>query len=507
MTIARVFCLSLLWSLLLLQPAHATKRTVVLVADLAASKVSAEDATTISDLLRGELARERKFILVQRGEMETIAEELELQMSGCTDQSCAVQLGQMLNAEKVIVGRVAKLFGRLTITAQVVDMAANDIEFAEEVDCSEEYASVKKAIGELAAKLSRHVPVLAEVKGKNSDVFVLDAGSREGVAVGQRLAVLRTAVVKGEDGKPLMEKKQQVGELEITYANARDSEAKWVSGEIGVGDYVRMVAAAAAGPASPPAATAPAATPAPRPPEARSSNTAAGGTFTDPVTGMEFVWVPAGSFQMGDEFGDGESDELPVHTVTISQGFYLGKYEVTQAEWQLVTGTNPSRFPACGSNCPVEYVTWKEVQKFITALNTQTGLTYRLPTEAEWEYAAKGGPGGGDGTKYAGSGVVGEVAWYRVNSGSVTHPVGQKVPNGLGLYDMSGNVWEWVQDWYGSYSTQPVTDPQGPATGTLRVNRCGGENSLTSVMRVARRIGNSPDARNYDIGFRLLRAL
>lgn len=235
----RLIGLGLLLSLVC-SPTHATKRTVVLVADLASSDVKPSEALTISDLLRGELARERKFILVQRGEMDTIAKELEFQMSGCTDQGCAVQLGEMLNAEKVVVGRVAKLFGRLTISTQVVDMAANDIEFAEEVDCSEEYSALKEAITSLAKRLSAHVPVLAEVKLADGDLVVLDGGAREGLAAGQRLQVLRTEVLKDPQGMPVMEERKVIGEVEITYVNSRDSKARRLSGEIRIGDFARI---------------------------------------------------------------------------------------------------------------------------------------------------------------------------------------------------------------------------------------------------------------------------
>jgi len=226
---------------------------------------------------------------------------------------------------------------------------------------------------------------------------------------------------------------------------------------------------------------------------------------TTTINGVEFafVYVPAGSFTMGDEFGDGYSDELPTHTVTLTQGFYLGKYEVTQAQWQAVMGSNPSYFSSCGGDCPVETVSWDDIQTFLTTLNTQTGQTYRLPTEAEWEYAAKGGPHGGDGTKYAGSDTVGDVAWYGDNSGSTTHPVGTKAPNGLGLYDMSGNVWEWVQDWYGSYSADAVTDPTGPATGSYRVIRGGSWDSYALRARVSSRNYYWPGIRHYNFGFRL----
>ena len=185
--------------------------------------------------------------------------------------------------------------------------------------------------------------------------------------------------------------------------------------------------------------------------------------------------MPPGTFQMGDTFGDCAlhgnppdfycTQEGPVHSVTITKGFYLGKYEVTQAQWQTVMGSNPSYFQGC-PNCPVEQVSWDDVQIFVSNLNTFTGKTYRLPTEAEWEYAGKGGPLS-QGYKYSGSNDPDAVGWY---SGSSTQPVGGKMPNELGFYDMSGNVWEWVQDYwagYGYYAESPPIDPTGPTSGEI----------------------------------------
>jgi formylglycine-generating enzyme required for sulfatase activity len=236
-------------------------------------------------------------------------------------------------------------------------------------------------------------------------------------------------------------------------------------------------------------------------------------SFTMAAFNMEFVLVPAGTFQMGDQIGDGGGWELPVHGVTLTHAFYLGKYEVTQAQWRTVMGTNPANHASC-DNCPVEMVSWEMAQQFITALNAATGHAgcttgsgcYRLPTEAEWEYAAKGGTPG-DGTEWAGSNTVGDVAWYSGNSNSATHPVGQKAANGLGLYDMSGNVWEWVQDWFSGtyYSTSPATDPGGPATGTQRVLRGGSWGYDAVECRVANRTRDIPDGVYADDGFRLVR--
>ena len=225
-------------------------------------------------------------------------------------------------------------------------------------------------------------------------------------------------------------------------------------------------------------------------------------TFT--VSGVTFkmIYVYGGTFTMGctsEQVGDCMSVENPAHSVTLSD-FYMGETEVTQALWQAVMGINPSYFK--GDNRPVESVSWNDCQKFIQKLNQLTGRTFRLPTEAEWEYAARGGKYY-SGYKYSGSNEVGYVAWYEVNSGSQTHDVKTKQPNALGLYDMSGNVWEWCSDRYGSYNSGAQTDPQGPSSGSYRVLRGGSWYDHARNCRVSDRYGNYPGGRSSDIGFRL----
>jgi len=176
---------------------------------------------------------------------------------------------------------------------------------------------------------------------------------------------------------------------------------------------------------------------------------------------FEMVYVEGGTFTMGgtsEQGSDAFDDEKPTHRVTLS-AFHIGKYEVTQGLWREVMGSNPSLNKA-GDDYPVERVSWEDCQEFVRKLNARTGLKFRLPTEAEWEYAARGGRKS-RGYKYSGSNSLGDVAWYEANSGGGTHPVGRKSPNELGLYDMSGNVWEWCQDWYGDYGSSSQTDPAG----------------------------------------------
>jgi len=214
--------------------------------------------------------------------------------------------------------------------------------------------------------------------------------------------------------------------------------------------------------------------------------------------GGDFVFVQGGTFSMGSNESD---DEKPIHSVTVSD-FYIGKYEVTQKEWMAVMGNNPSNFK--GDDLPVEKVSWDDCQEFIRKLNAKTGKKYRLPTEAEWEYAARGG-NKSNRYKFSGSDNLGSVAWCSENSNSKTHPVGTKQANELGIYDMTGNIWEWCSDWYDAkyYGSSPSTNPQGASSGSDRVFRGGGWSYLASYCRVAFRYLNTPDYRDYFIGFRL----
>jgi formylglycine-generating enzyme required for sulfatase activity len=216
----------------------------------------------------------------------------------------------------------------------------------------------------------------------------------------------------------------------------------------------------------------------------------------------EFVKIQPGDFMMGCSANDSECNESekPAHRVRITKAFEMGKYEVTQAQWEPVMGSNPSNFK--GGDRPVEQVSWNDVQLFLQRLNRRNdGYRYRLPTEAQWEYAARAGTAGA----YAGS--LDAMAWYSKNSGSQTHPVGQKQPNAWGLYDMHGNVTEWVQDWYDAnyYKSSPASDPQGPASGTTRVLRGGSWDYNTRVSRVSYRGYNGPSDRINYFGFRCVR--
>ena len=226
---------------------------------------------------------------------------------------------------------------------------------------------------------------------------------------------------------------------------------------------------------------------------------AAGQTYT--VNGVSFTMIPVegGTFQMGSNDSDAYDREKPVHQVTLNS-FGIGETEVTQELWEAVMGSNPSNFK--GSNLPVEKVSWNDCQTFIGKLNELTGKTFRLPTEAEWEYAARGG-NKSNGYTYSGSNTIDDVAWYTSNSNSTTHAVASKAPNELGIYDMSGNVWEWCQDWYGEYSSGSQTNPTGPSSGSNRVERGGGWNIDARDCRVSLRDYVNPTKSYSNLGFRL----
>ena len=228
---------------------------------------------------------------------------------------------------------------------------------------------------------------------------------------------------------------------------------------------------------------------------------------------MEMVFVEGGSFRMGSDFGN--DDEKPIHNITLSS-FYIGKYEVTQSQWEGVMNNNPSFHRGCG-NCPVENVSWNDIQEYIIKLNSQTGLKYSLPTEAQWEYAAKGGVKS-RGYAYSGSNDIHDVAWYFENSetlghndgekpisfGRNTHAVREQNANELGIYDMTGNVNEWCTDWFGPYQSFSETNPSGLASGQFHVVRGGGWNDIEDICRNASRDWLSAFEKNSNCGFRLV---
>jgi formylglycine-generating enzyme required for sulfatase activity len=228
---------------------------------------------------------------------------------------------------------------------------------------------------------------------------------------------------------------------------------------------------------------------------------------------MDFVWIEPGTFTMGSPASEeGRNADEPQHEVTISQGFYLGQFEITQAQWEGVMGTRPwaeQDFVQSNPSHPAVYISWDDMQAFVKGLDDAAGeMIYRLPTEAEWEYACRAGST----TRWSfgdDESQLGDYAWYGVNAWDVdltwAQPVGTKRPNPWGLYDMHGNVWEWVQEWHGSYSSTSVVDPQGASSGSFRVLRGGSFGRTAQFVRSADRNGGTPFGRRSGIGARLLR--
>ena len=223
---------------------------------------------------------------------------------------------------------------------------------------------------------------------------------------------------------------------------------------------------------------------------------------------MDMVYVEGGTFNMGDTVKGDPEIEGPVHSVTVSS-YYIGKFEVTQAQWKTFMGDNPVGFGYKGDSLPAERITWFEAKAFCDSLSKYTGKKYMLPTEAQWEFAARGGVKS-KGYLYSGSNTADEVAWFRGNSDMKSHAVGMKLPNELGIYDMSGNVWEWCSDWRSAYTTAPAVDPTGPAEpdpdfGAYRVERGGAFLSRTeNVVRITNRYEYDPTDFNNILGLRVV---
>lgn len=218
--------------------------------------------------------------------------------------------------------------------------------------------------------------------------------------------------------------------------------------------------------------------------------------FTVGDVSFTMKYVEGGTFNMGSS--DYFEDERPVHSVTLNS-YYIGQTEVTQALWKAVMGENPSKFKG-DDNLPVERVSWNDCQTFVSKLNGLTGKIFRLPTEAEWEFAAKGG-NSSKGCKFSGGNGAKGVAWFDTKK---THPVAQKNANELGLYDMSGNVWEWCSDWYGKYGSQAETNPTGPASGAYRVNRGGSWDNSATYCRTSNRNNSVVAGKSDHLGLRLV---
>jgi formylglycine-generating enzyme required for sulfatase activity len=360
-----------------------------------------------------------------------------------------------------------------------------------------------------------HAGAKGQVTSVGKGYVRMDIGAEDGLKVGDTGRVYYTVIV-GEERRP---QSIYVASITVTRTFRHESVAKIqeAHGQVVVGYLVEI-----------PGKWAQAKTKQ-APAKVVKGRLRAGQVWRDPYLRMSFVWVPGGCFEMGcgDWTGDCSDNEKPLHQVCVN-GFWMARHEVTQGQWKRLMGYNPSAFRRCGSLCPVEKVSWNETLEFARKLSAQTGYTFRLPTEAEWECACRSG---GKKQKYAGWERLDAAAWYRSNSGGGPHPVGRKRPNGLGIYDMSGNVWEWCLD---------VSDKKayGKATGTLgnpvfiggtyadiygdgyyrilrilkdasgyRIVRGGSWGNVALRLRCSARIRGKPGSERDWLGFRLVREL
>jgi len=355
-----------------------------------------------------------------------------------------------------------------------------------EVETAKKKAAVKKAEAKEAIKNAEEVKTAKKPRGCTSTCEVKwKETQRKNIAAANAIAAIKKADADAAE--------REFKEAEKKVLDAKEAEEKKVADSIAVARKALEEAVAKM-------------TPEEQAKRVADSVVAAQEEFKKVTAEFnpEMVFVKGSSFfSMGctkEQGADCNEDERPAHNVTL-RDFYASKFPITQKLWEKVMDSNPSRFQ--GENLPVESVSWNDVQEFIKKLNTVTGKKYRLLTEAEWEYAARGG-GSTKGQRYAGSNNLGAVAWYGDNSGQATRPVGEKQPNELGLYDMSGNVWEWVQDWKDGYSSSGLqNNPVGPASGTNRAYRGGSWQDSDIYCRVSRRHGAVPDTRSSAVGFRL----
>lgn len=427
--------------------------------------VSQDEASLLTNILSTEIYRSGKFIILNRDDMKEVLDEKEFELAmGCDDDNniCLLENVAKLAVNKIIAGDIGRLGRKYIVSIRMINEDGEN-EIMERESCVCEIDELDKTIEQIAYKLLKYLTGDVErdgvirVESEPSAAKIYIDGAYSGTTPETIQYVLpgsRELVLKLE-GHEDLSKSVDVEAGEETTILVKLEQDK---------------------------------------PQA----------YTDSGTGVEFVLVKGGCFKMGDTFGDGEDDEKPVHEVCVGD-FYIGKYEVTQGQWENIMGSNPSDFKK-GLNFPVEQVSWNDVQRFIRNLNRQTGRDYRLPTEAEWEYAARSG---GKREKFAGTNSEFELrryAWYDSNSGRRSHPIGRKNPNELGLYDMTGNVWERVQDIYSkdAYRNQK-NNPMYTESGPSRVERGGSWNSVQGSVRASCRRHNAPDGSHGCVGFRLAR--
>ena len=503
----------------------------------------------VSELARQRVFRDafNKVTLITRTTQAFMRFEQKFQRdSGLTDADTIFELGKQLNAQYVIAGYITKFGSQNLVLASILDVESLQL-VAGDYRVYKNIEDVDPLIPEMAKKLAESVrrdtkglpglsvPPFETANGvSEGDAQVLAQILAISVANGTKYAVLpRTDNLekvldehqRQRSGETDQERVRRLGEgvnaqyvlagsvIKMGALNRFTADILNIEDGSFIDGYSERYSAFTEGVDVAPKLAA----------NLNGMSIAAAGAASGTSSGTSgapagFVFVPPGTFSMGGTMYDREK---PVHQVTISKGFYMSDHEVTQKEWTEVMGTNPSYFK--GDNLPVENVNWYEALEYCNKRSIKEGLTpvysgsgdyitrdskangYRLPTEAEWEWAAKGGGKDFMVYEYSGSNSVDAVAWYSGNSGSMTHPVKTKMANSLGLYDMSGNVWEWCWDWYGGYSSGAQTDPAGASSGTYRVFRGGSWYFVAEYVRVAYRNGDTPSYRNSSLGFRLVR--
>ena len=463
------------------------------------------------------------YTMVERTQIDKIIEEQGFQRSTLTERQM-VRIGELLNVSKIVVGDVNVLMGYYNVDARVINVESGTVAATEGAT----FASgtlYRSTMQKLAQNLASKIAITASGRptgaatssGSASSASSTTPAKRKRTAVETLYGYLKIfpnelGVFQGEPVNVIRQINAQAQrgynnwripteeELSLLRANGYLGSGKYMTKESKTGivllvsdgeSYITI-----------------------REQERQQEQQR---DFVETASGlnMKMVYVEGGNFLMGataEQGSDGKSDEQVIRRVRIDS-YYIGECEVTQAQWTKVMGTSVEQqrdkadanwhLYGVGPDYPMYYVSWEEATEYCRELSRMTGRTYRLPTEAQWEYAARGGKKA-DGTKYSG-GPIDAVAWYSGNSGGGTHPVKNKRPNGLGLYDMSGNVWEWCLDWYSNkYNVNDTTNPTGPSSGSVRVLRGGSWLYAARSCRVSDRLYNSPSFSDYLMGFRVV---
>jgi formylglycine-generating enzyme required for sulfatase activity len=415
---------------------------------------------------------------------------------GCDEEQCLMEVAGAMDIGLMVSGDISK-FGKLyTLNMQLISTQGTTLgvirRASEKCRCSEE--ELVGLAERVALKLINKKPgsvsqaALPQVAPNPAKLYV------EAKPLGARVRILNINPkfeqgIELEAGKYNVEVSAAGYELQRSWETLAEGETKRLTVLL-----VKAVTVSRA-PFTSTTSNSPVAT------TSQQTATSPKARFTNTI-GQEFAYIKPGTFMMGTPKNEkGKRRDETLHQVTITKGFYMQTTEVTQGQWKAVMGSNPSKFHKGGDNSPVEMVSWEDCQGFINKLNQQGNKTkYRLPTEAQWEYAARAGTTG----SFAGSSLD-TLGWYSSNSDDRTHPVAQKQANDWGLYDMHGNVWEWVQDWSGRYSTGSITDPTGPSTGKARVYRGGSWRFDARYCRLAHRGRGAPaDFARANVGFRVV---